>query len=1287
MLNKKVAALTLAAVISNFSAATTNVLAHEITQNVKTIATAKSDNNTTETKSEEPKAEQSTSSDAKSQENESQESNSAKVGGAKSGEAQENRTFTLAQNGNTSSKARDNLRMTYFGTDYQSTGIVARPGEEFTVYVEADNGAPMPKIAFSQHEGFYSNWVRWYDLKPGKNVIKVPEIYDNSWSNKTVKGGAVYLLNRYTPQQQGTAPVVTIEGGETFPIYNEGDDKAAFIEKLKAYKQKMDEDPENTVDLFEFNTERLLYTGTASAAYKVYVEEGVDVGESAANLNSQIQEMFDFSGLKNDPTDPNNDSTNVRTTIRLMQPYGLAYAYVDHVGIQRGYEDGMLRTDQESLNSVLWATVHEVGHQMDIMGRDWPEVTNNMWSNYAHIKHGMNDRVSYSDVYKYIAPEESLKGFDDLDYFQKLAMFWQLQLKKDTYWTELETIYRERKPSPSSYQDKKDILATYSSEVLGVNLTYYFEKYGFTLSDKCKQSLKELPESNEKIWYLNTDTMDYNGNGFEGVDTGLDVTLLKTKTGAKLSMEISQNVKDDLLGYEIIKDGKVIAFTTSSTYTDKNADENSQYEVVPYAKDLTTGNKVEINSSKPVISIQQEKITLKRGEAFNAKDYVKGLTYLGEDITSKINVETNVNTDKNGTYQANYTLTNEEITVNKTVAVEVVSDYDYLSDLTWTSVQTQWGTPRTNSNIQGMVHNNVKKFKKGVGIHANGKITYDLSDKDYDNFEALIGVDTAVGENDYSSVTFKVVGDGKTLVTTKVMNYYDNLAYINVPVKGIKNLVIEVHDGGNGNTADHCIIVNPKLTTSSGKPKFTGDDKIAFNINDKIDLLKGIKATDAEDGDITSNIEVETDYIEGNTGIFSVNLTVKDSDGNKATFKRTVVVSEEEIYLSDLNWEYGSIGSGYIGKDQSVRGDKIQLLNEDGSYEKFDKGIGTHSYSEIIYDSTGYEIFDTWVGLDKFVSDQEASSVIFKVYVDGELKAQTGVMKSDSPKQRLIVDVRNSSKIRLVVEEADNGDTWDHADWADAKFRNLSKFDLTELEKILEQAKSLDLRNYTDESAQTITEAIEDGEKALKSTNQEIINKAVENLQNAINNAVEIDLNKIIEIKDKNLKLSIQQELGLPGEIRLCDIRELTSLTVKNKEIQSLEGLQYAVNLESLNIQNNEIKDLSPLKKLKKLTDLKADSQSIYEDWVWAKDKKVSLDYNIINRNGEKLAPTSIVIKDNRTWKMTTLDVAECIDQDGKISFSTENLYKGIHTVYLTYEDKADNYKTELTFILDNRQK
>ena len=108
---------------------------------------------------------------------------------------------------------------------------------------------------------------------------------------------------------------------------------------------------------------------------------------------------------------------------------------------------------------------------------------------------------------------------------------------------------------------------------------------------------------------------------------------------------------------------------------------------------------------------------------------------------------------------------------------------------------------------------------------------------------------------------------------------------------------------------------------------------------------------------------------------------------------------------------------------------------------------------------TAKKVKSRWVGLDKFVSNQNASSVIFKVYVDGELKAQTDVMKSNSPKERLIVDVRNSKKVKLVVEEADNGDTWDHADWADAKFRTFSKFDSTELENTLVEIKDK-IRRY-----------------------------------------------------------------------------------------------------------------------------------------------------------------------------------------------------------------------------------
>ena len=221
MLNKKIAIITLAAVISNFSFATTNVLADEITKNVKIVAQTKNNQNLKTKKSNKSK-------------------NESKLSESKSNESNSERTFTLAQNGNISWKARNDLRMTYFGTDYQSTGIVARPGETFTVYVEADEGAPMPKIAFSQHEALYSNWVRWYDLKPGKNVITVPEIYDNSWIKWAMNNGIEQKV---------------VEFISTFPEYlhkvNDGDINATprsferISKSYAVYKEKQDSIPKS----------------------------------------------------------------------------------------------------------------------------------------------------------------------------------------------------------------------------------------------------------------------------------------------------------------------------------------------------------------------------------------------------------------------------------------------------------------------------------------------------------------------------------------------------------------------------------------------------------------------------------------------------------------------------------------------------------------------------------------------------------------------------------------------------------------------------------------------------------------------------------------------------------------------------------------------------------------------------------------------------------------------------------------------------------------------------------
>ena len=50
------------------------------------------------------------------------------------------------------------------------------------------------------------------------------------------------------------------------------------------------------------------------------------------------------------------------------------------------------------------------------------------------------------------------------------------------------------------------------------------------------------------------------------------------------------------------------------------------------------------------------------------------------------------------------------------------------------------------------------------------------------------------------------------------------MVYINVNVKGINTLEIQVSNGGNGNTGDHGIIAEPKLTTNNVRPTLSVEE-------------------------------------------------------------------------------------------------------------------------------------------------------------------------------------------------------------------------------------------------------------------------------------------------------------------------------------------------------------------------------------------------------------------------------------------------------------------------------
>lgn len=1217
------------------------------------------------------------------------------------GELSTVKVITAEQHGDMVAHAKNNLKFG-FGNNNQTTGISAKPGDVITVYVDADPSKPLPSLAFSQQEGSFGNWMRTVSLKVGKNVIAVPEIPQDGWyKHEVTKGGPIYIVNPYTKEEQPKAPVIRFASGDKFPFLTKDTNEEEFKKFLIEYKKAMDEDiaknpnvlDRKVLDIFEFVSDHLVWTGTATGAYKTYIEQGVNPLDTIKSYNTHMEEIFKYYGL--DGSSEQNDPKYIRENVRLAQPFAYMYSYTNHIGVLSDVMANHLIPFEDRGPS--WGLTHEIGHRMDVNARLYGEITNNMLPMHMSVYYNkIDNRIPYeSKIYKNVISENSNK-YADGEAFERLAVYWQLEMYKPGYWGNLNKLYRERNVSLGDKNPenvKMQYLIKFSSEVIGEDLSEYFARHGFEVNEETKKETIKYPKPDKKIWYLNNSKANYKGNGFTQ-DTNLEVSLNKVENGIKLTFDVDDKVKPDLLGYEILRDGEVIGFTGTNTFTDTNADKakNSKYEVVPYDLNLGTGKSVSIYQFTPNINIQQNKITLKLKEEFNPMDYIKVLDSEGNDITSKVEAVHNVDTSKKGVYQVKYTVNDDDVVAEKIVEVEVVSDYDYLSDEEWTSVKTEWGTPRRNSSIKGRVNGELKEFEKGFGIHANGTITYDLSDKDYDNFEALLGVDLGIEAQNNSSIKFEIIGDDKVLATTDVLKHADNMVYINVPVKGVKELVIKVTDAGDRNTSDHSVIANPKLTTNNAKPKLTIPKSVSTKVGEVIDLNEKYSAIDAEDGDITDKVQVTGKVNFNKTGKYPITYTVIDNDGNEVVKTRTIAVvnMNDYRYLTDYDWTSTKNSYANPKKDISNGNNTLRLTNENGKEVSFERGIGAHSNSTITYDLTDkdYSYFSSYVGVDREMFGT-VGSVTFEVYVDGEKKFDSKLMKSKDPMKYLEVDINGAKELKLVVTDGGNGIGSDHATWGDAKlhFVNEIQSDYEELETVVETAKTYEKDKYTEKSFEVLEEALKKAEAILrdKVSSQDEIDSTILELNGAISNLEEnVDINQVITIKDEALKNSIKETLNLSSDdITLGNMDKLTELSCSDKWISSLEGLEYAKNLELLDVSNNQIKDLSPLKNLKKLTNLNANPQVITEGMLYAKDNKITLDYKVLNRNGEKLKPKEIIIRSNRSNEAIDLSLDKLVDENGVISFDISDFDKYFHSMYVIYEDKEDNFLTQSLYMFN----
>jgi alpha-galactosidase len=140
-------------------------------------------------------------------------------------------------------------------------------------------------------------------------------------------------------------------------------------------------------------------------------------------------------------------------------------------------------------------------------------------------------------------------------------------------------------------------------------------------------------------------------------------------------------------------------------------------------------------------------------------------------------------------------------------------------------------------------------------------------------------------------------------------------------------------------------------------------------------------------------------------------------------------LSAQTVWLDQLDLSPATQGWGIPKKNRTVD-DNIMTI----AGKTFQRGFGTHAESSLFIQLDGKaNSFTAQVGIDDEVKGRQPA-VEFIVYGDGAKLWSSGVMHEGDTARLCNVKLLGVKKLELRVTEGGNGNSSDHADWADAKF-------------------------------------------------------------------------------------------------------------------------------------------------------------------------------------------------------------------------------------------------------------
>jgi hypothetical protein len=384
----------------------------------------------------------------------------------------------------------------------------------------------------------------------------------------------------------------------------------------------------------------------------------------------------------------------------------------------------------------------------------------------------------------------------------------------------------------------------------------------------------------------------------------------------------------------------------------------------------------------------------------------------------------------------------------------------YVSDLSFTTVSNGWGPverDRANGDL-GLndgpaITLNGQVYTKGLGVHAASEVRVNLVGGNYTEFRADVGVDDIVGSS--GSVVFQVYVDNVLRYDSGVMNGNTATKQVVVPIAAnAATLRLVVTNGGDNNYFDHSDWANARLIIGEPVPPPAPAKDLVANLNlNKVDLGWVDGSTDEsgfvverKQGASGSWTAVQTlgagaqswsdtsALVPGSTYVYRV--VAYNGGGNASPSNESSINTPAptgDVWVSDLPYTLVSNGWGPAERDrsngESGANDGRTIAIRGNTYTK---GFGVHAGSEIRVNLGGqYSTFTSDIGVDNETGGN--GSVIFRVYVDGVLRFDSGMVRGTDAVRQAVVSVAGGQELRLVVTDGGDNFFYDHADWAGAK--------------------------------------------------------------------------------------------------------------------------------------------------------------------------------------------------------------------------------------------------------------